>query len=234
MVYRDIALAELTGGRLHILHVSTAGSVELIRRGKAARRPRHRRGVPAPLHADRRVPAHLRQQLQDDPAAAHRGRRAGGDRRAEGRHARRHRHRPRAARAGEEDARAGPGARTASSAWRRCCRCASTALIEPGHLTWPQLIEKLTVNPRPRARHRPRHAASRAPIADVTIIDPDAEWTIDPSKFRSKSRNSPLRRLEGPRPGRRGHRRRHGARGRLRAHPVLCRGDVEPAWNCGL
>src|SRR5436309_10604901 len=37
MVHRDIALAELTGGRLHILHVSTAGSVELIRQA------RHRR-----------------------------------------------------------------------------------------------------------------------------------------------------------------------------------------------
>src|SRR5436853_4168994 len=38
MVYREIALAELTGARVHILHVSTAGSVELIRHGK-------RRGV---------------------------------------------------------------------------------------------------------------------------------------------------------------------------------------------
>src|SRR5579885_1198524 len=34
MVYRDIALAELTGGRVHILHVSTAESVELLRRGR--------------------------------------------------------------------------------------------------------------------------------------------------------------------------------------------------------
>src|SRR5712692_7580388 len=34
MVHRDIALAELTGGRLHILHVSTAGSVDLIRRAR--------------------------------------------------------------------------------------------------------------------------------------------------------------------------------------------------------
>ncbi|HZY88101.1 MAG TPA: dihydroorotase, partial [Gemmataceae bacterium] len=34
MVYREIALAELAGARVHILHVSTAGSVELIRRGK--------------------------------------------------------------------------------------------------------------------------------------------------------------------------------------------------------
>src|SRR5208283_5387676 len=34
MVNRDIALAEMTGGRLHILHVSTAGSVDLIRRAR--------------------------------------------------------------------------------------------------------------------------------------------------------------------------------------------------------
>src|SRR6516162_2145348 len=34
MVHRDIELAALTGGRLHILHVSTAGGVDLIRRGK--------------------------------------------------------------------------------------------------------------------------------------------------------------------------------------------------------
>src|SRR5579864_6227390 len=39
MVFRDIALAEMTGGRLHILHVSTAGSVDLIRRAR-------KRGVP--------------------------------------------------------------------------------------------------------------------------------------------------------------------------------------------
>src|SRR5205807_2261661 len=35
MVYREIALAELTGARVHILHVTTAGSVDLIRRAKA-------------------------------------------------------------------------------------------------------------------------------------------------------------------------------------------------------
>src|SRR6202011_1610045 len=34
MIHRDIELAQMTGGRLHILHVSTAGGIELIRRGK--------------------------------------------------------------------------------------------------------------------------------------------------------------------------------------------------------
>src|SRR5205814_10040543 len=35
MIYRDIVLAELTGGKVHILHVSTAGGVDLIRQGLA-------------------------------------------------------------------------------------------------------------------------------------------------------------------------------------------------------
>src|SRR5437879_13048885 len=35
MIHRDIELARMTGGRLHILHVSTAGGVDLVRRGKA-------------------------------------------------------------------------------------------------------------------------------------------------------------------------------------------------------
>src|SRR5262249_56151718 len=34
MIYRDIVLAELTGGKVHILHVSTAGGVDLIRQGR--------------------------------------------------------------------------------------------------------------------------------------------------------------------------------------------------------
>ena len=35
MIYRDIALAELTGGKVHIQHVSSAGAVELIRQARA-------------------------------------------------------------------------------------------------------------------------------------------------------------------------------------------------------
>ena len=36
-----------------------------------------------------------------------------------------------------------------------------THLIEPGHLTWPQMLAKMTVNPAQGAGHRPRHAAAR-------------------------------------------------------------------------
>ncbi len=77
MIFREIALAELTRARVHILHVSTAGGVELIRRGKQRGVRRQRRSLPAPFHIDRRLPAHLRQQLQNGAAAAHRRGRAG-------------------------------------------------------------------------------------------------------------------------------------------------------------
>jgi len=65
------------------------------------------------------------------------------------------------------------------------------ALIEPKHLTWPQLIEKLTINPA-RVLTTTRGTLNPGADADVTIIDPDVEWTIDANKFRSKSRNSPF------------------------------------------
>src|SRR5436309_998446 len=64
------------------------------------------------------------------------------------------------------------------------------SLIEPGHLTWPQLIEKLTANPA-RVLGIDRGTLRPGAEADVTVIDPAAEWTIDASQFRSKSRNSP-------------------------------------------
>jgi dihydroorotase len=66
-----------------------------------------------------------------------------------------------------------------------------TALIEPGHLSWPQLIAKLTIGPA-RVLGIDRGTLRPGAVADVTIIDPAAEWTIDPARFRSKSRNCPF------------------------------------------
>ena len=55
MVQRDIALARLTGAQVHFQHLSTAGSVELVRAREGRRSAGHRRGDAAPLHAHRRV-----------------------------------------------------------------------------------------------------------------------------------------------------------------------------------
>ncbi len=68
--------------------------------------------------------------------------------------------------------------------------CVET-LIEPAHLTWIQLISKLTTGP---ARLLGLQAGTLSPgaVADVTLIDPTTEWTIDAGKFRSRSRNTPF------------------------------------------
>ena len=54
MVIRDLALARLTGATVHFQHLSTAGSVELVRAAKASGPAGHGRGHPPPLHPHRR------------------------------------------------------------------------------------------------------------------------------------------------------------------------------------
>ena len=55
MVHRDLELSRLTGARIHLLHLSTARSVELVRAAKADGHRRHRRGGAPPLHPHRRA-----------------------------------------------------------------------------------------------------------------------------------------------------------------------------------
>ena len=66
-----------------------------------------------------------------------------------------------------------------------------THLVEKGHLTWPQMIEKMTVNPA-TVLGIDRGTLKPGRPADVTVIDPRVRWTIDATKFRSKSRNTPF------------------------------------------
>ncbi len=64
------------------------------------------------------------------------------------------------------------------------------ALIEPEVLDWPELIELMTVKPA-RIIGIDKGTLATGKQGDVTIIDPDAEYTVDVNKFRSKSRNCP-------------------------------------------
>jgi len=64
------------------------------------------------------------------------------------------------------------------------------ALIEPGILNWPGLIELMTVKPA-KIIGVDKGTLGVGKQADVTIIDPDAEYEIDVTQFRSKSRNCP-------------------------------------------
>ena len=136
MIGRDIALAEVTDGRLHVMHVSTAGGVALIRAAKA-------RGI--------RV-----------TAAAH-GRRHRGDQRgARRRHDRLHRHRPRAARAGEENARARPGSVRDPRA--RDGRWLGGDAADRARPAWLAAVGGGDEHAARRdPRHQPRHPPARCP-----------------------------------------------------------------------
>ena len=68
---------------------------------------------------------------------------------------------------------------------------AVTHLIEPKHLTWPQLIEKMSRQPA-AVLGVSGGTLGVGEAADVTIIDPRAEWTVDPARFASKGRNTPF------------------------------------------
>jgi dihydroorotase len=66
-----------------------------------------------------------------------------------------------------------------------------TTLIDPGHLSWPAVIRKLTINPA-KLLGISKGSLRPGADADVTLIDPSIRWTIDPDQFRSRSRNCPF------------------------------------------
>ncbi len=208
MVARDIRLAEITGGRLHIQHISTARSVELVREGK-------RRGVrvtaeACPHHfaltdeslrtfdANYKMNPPLRTWV--DVEAVIGGLADGTIELLATDHA------PHAPEKKMRELDLAPfgilGLETLIPISVKC-------LIEPGHLNWPEMIRKLTVAPA-ELLGIAKGTLKPGADADVTIIDPDARWTIDPSKFLSKSRNTPF----------------SGWEVRGRAHTVIVAGEV--------
>ena len=72
MVMRDIALARLTGARVHFQHLSTAGSVAMVRAAKAAGLPVTAEATPHHFTLTDAVLRVLRPGVQGEPAAAHR------------------------------------------------------------------------------------------------------------------------------------------------------------------
>src|SRR5712691_10682073 len=179
MVHRDIALAELTGGRLHIMHVSTAGSVDLIRRARA--RGVRVSGEACPHHftltddrlrtfdSNFKMAPPLRTAA--DVQAIIEGLKDGTLEVIATDHA------PHAPEKKMRELDLAPNGIIGLETLIPIC---VKALIEPGHLTWPQLIEKLTVNPA-RILGVDRGTLRAGAVADLTIIDPAAEWTIDAS-----------------------------------------------------
>jgi dihydroorotase len=190
MTSRDIALAGATGGRVHMMHVSSAGSVELIRRAKA-------RGVRVTTEV---CPHHF--TLTDDslrsfdsnfkmspPLRSQKHVEACIAGLADGTidvictdHA------PHAL---EKKMRELDQAPFGIVGLETALGLVITRLIEPGFLDWSSALEKMTVNPA-RILGIDKGTLRTGADADVTVIDPQVRWTVDPSKFRSKSANTPF------------------------------------------
>ena len=66
-----------------------------------------------------------------------------------------------------------------------------TYLVKPGHLSLSQLLEKMSGNPAEILGLNKGQLRTGKP-ADIVIFDPDKAWTVDPAAFQSKSKNSPF------------------------------------------
>jgi dihydroorotase len=190
MVARDILLAELTGGHVHLCHMSTRGSVELIRRAKekgirvtAEACPHHftltheacegyntnaKMNPPLREPEDREA---VRQALRDgtiDVICTD--------------------HAPHHYDAKEREFDDAPngiiGLETALG-------LAVTELVDTGLLDLPGLVNRMSVMP---ARIFKLTGGTLAPgaAADVVVFDPGERWVVQPEEFFSKSRNTPF------------------------------------------
>lgn len=190
MVGRDISLAQATGGRIHVMHVSSAGSVELIRRAKS-------RGVRVTTEV---CPHHF--ALTDESLRSF-------DSNFKMSPPLRDAHDVDTCIAGLADGTIdcivtdhAPHAREKKMleldqapfgiiGLETSLALVITRLIEPGHLDWPTALAKMTINPA-RVLGIDKGTLAVGADADITVIDPDIRWTVDPAKFRSKSINTPF------------------------------------------
>ncbi len=189
MTGRDIALAELTGARLHIAHVSTAGSVRMVRNAKArgvritAETCPHYFSLTDEAVRGYNTLAKMNPPLRtaEDVAAIKEGLKDGTVDVIATDHA------PHAADEKEGEFDYAPfgivGLETALGLTLR--------LAGEGILSLTEVIRKLSFNPAGILGIE-KGTLSVGSDADITIIDPDAEWTVDATQFQSKSRNTPF------------------------------------------
>ena len=190
MVMRDAMLAEETGAHVHICHVSTAKSVDIIRRMKKRGAPITCETCPQyftltedevltkgslarvnpPLRTAKDVKgilAGLKDGTIDVSATDH------------------------APHSAEEKARSLTRAPSGMIGLETSLAITLTALYHTKKMEMPDIIRRMTTNPAD-ILHLPKGRMSLGVDADLTIFDPDEEWVIDPEQFASKARNTPF------------------------------------------
>lgn len=189
MIFRDILLAELTGGRLHIAHVSTAGSVQLIRSAKS-------RGVSVTAETcphyfsiteeavkgyDTNAKVNPPLRTWHDVEAIREGLRDGTIDVIATDHAPHHR---------DEKMREFDMAPFGISGLETAISL-SLNLVEQGILTTPQLVEKMALNPA-RILRIAQGTMKPGSDADIVLIDSGKEFTVEAARFISKGKNTPF------------------------------------------
>jgi dihydroorotase len=189
MLWRDIQLVKKTNVRYHAQHISTAGSVELIRAAKKDSLPITCEVTPHHLLFTEECCADYDTNYKvNPPLRTARDIEALKEAIAEGLvDALVTDHAPHLQSEKELEFLAAPfGIASLESALALYVK----ALIEPGILDWPGLIKLMTGNPA-KIIGVDKGTLGKGKQADVTIIDPNAEYKIDVNNFRSKSRNCP-------------------------------------------
>lgn len=187
---RNILLAMTANCRLHILHVSTAESVEIIRHAKLFGAPVTCETCPhyvaltdeACLGYDTHAKMSPPLRTVADQEAIKQGLADGTIDAIATDHA------PHAPYEKEQEFARAPfgmlGLETSLA-------LVVTHLVKPGILTWAQMVDKMSVAPA-RILGVPGGTLAPGMPADITVFDPDCEWTVDVNAFLSKSRNSVL------------------------------------------
>jgi dihydroorotase len=189
MAIRDILLARRTGGHVHLCHMSTRGSVELIRWGKdrnirvtAEVCPHHLSLTEAEVegydtHAKMNPPL----RSADDVDALQQAVKDGTIDVIATDHAPHHY---------DEKEREFADAPNGIVGFETALAVNITWLVKPGIISLATLIDKMSCAPA-KLFHLPGGTLRRGGAADVTVFDPAREWTVEPTRFFTKGRNTP-------------------------------------------
>ena len=189
MAIRDILLARRTGGHVHLCHMSTRGSVELIRWGKdrnirvtAEVCPHHLSLTEDEVegyntHAKMNPPL----RSQDDVEALQQAVKDGTIDVIATDHAPHHY---------DEKEREFADAPNGIVGFETALAVNITWLVKPGIISVATLIDKMSCAPA-KLFHLPGGSLRRGGAADVTVFDPTREWKVEPSRFFTKGRNTP-------------------------------------------
>ncbi|MBK9098876.1 MAG: dihydroorotase [bacterium] len=190
IVSRDILMAEYTGGRIHIAHISTKNSVNLVREAKkkgikvtAEVTPHHFTLTDDALKTyDTNFKMNPPLRLKEDIDAIIKGLKDGTIDCIASDHA------PHSLEEKESEFQYAPNGIVG---FETSLGLSFSELFHKNKLSLDELIKKLSINPR-KILNLPVPKFQIGEIANFTIIDPNLVWTVDITKFKSKSKNSPF------------------------------------------